>query len=120
MKIGLGLTILGLVLLSCSSLLPAPLGQPGEVVPVQGSVQSIDLGPMAYDGPAEIRLLIDGNGVVDIYVQSCLGGCALMAVDQLHEVERWETWQVTGEVQADGSLSVYTDAHHSLLGLSER
>jgi hypothetical protein len=96
------------------------LGVEGEVVTVTGAVQSIDVSPMAYDGPAEIRLLIDGNGVVVVYVQSCLGGCALEAVDQLHEVEQWETWQVTGEVQDDGSLLVYTDFEHSLLGLSER
>ena len=105
---------------SCTGIFPHPLGEVGQVVTVIGQVQSIDVSPMAVDGPAEILLQIDGNGLVTVYVQSCLGGCALNAVNQLYEVEQWETWQVTGEVQADGSLMVYTDSEHSILGLSER
>lgn len=94
------------------------LGEVGDVVTVEGRVRSIDVSPMAYDGPAVLRLRADGYGAVTIYIQSCLGGCALEAVDQLANIEAGERWQVRGELMDDGSLVLYTDRDHGLLELA--
>lgn len=114
------MTLVTVALVACRGLFVGPLGEVGEIATVTGTVLSVDISPMAYDGPAEIVLRSERHGSVTAYVQSCLGGCALDAVNQLAEVEAGETWQVTGELQKDGSLVLYSDVDHGLLGLSEK
>lgn len=111
---GLGL----MAVAACGFLGLRSLGEVGDVVTIEGTVRSIDLSPMAVDGPAELRIRADGYGPVTVYVQSCLGGCALEAVDQLGQVERGERWRVRGELLEDGSLVLYTDREHGLLALA--
>jgi hypothetical protein len=103
--------LVGIVLAGCG---PQALGEVGQVVTVTGQVESIDLTPMAADGPAEIVLRTESSRQVTVYVASCFGGCAQAAYDQLPEIEAGQTWQATGELQEDGSLSIYTDEGHSL------
>lgn len=103
-----------LTLTACAGVFGQPLGEVGEVVSVAGIVRSVDVSPMAYDGPAEIMVDSQQHGRVSIYVQSCLGGCALMAVNQLDEIEPGEVWQATGEIVERGELAIYSDTHHSL------
>lgn len=103
-----------MALVACAGLFGRPAGEVGEVVTVQGTVQEVDLTAMAADGPAVIRVSTDGYGQVTIYVQSCLGGCALKAVDQLDQVQPGQVWRATGEVLGDGSLAIYRDEVHGL------
>ena len=99
---------------ACGLILAKPLGQAGELATVIGLVQSVDTSPMAYDGPAEIILTTREHGRVRVLVQSCLGGCALGAVDQLSSIEVGQQWLASGEVQDRTTLLVYTDEVHLL------
>lgn len=108
------LIALTLALAGCTGLIVEPLGAVGQVVSVPGVVRSIDISPMAYDGPAEIVLDSELHGRVSVYVQSCFGGCALVAVEQLDHINPGETWQATGEIVERGELAIYTDTLHSL------
>lgn len=110
----INLALVAAVLSACSSLLAASLPEPGEIVTVVGRVRSIDSSPMAYDGPAEIVVDSEDFGRVSIFVQSCLGGCALGAVGQLGDIQPGERWQITGEVIDARTLVLYVDDLHSL------
>ena len=105
------IVLLVAVLGACS---PQSLGEVGEVVSVIGEVQTIDISPMAADGPAKLEMRTEAGRLVTVYVQSCFGGCAHVAVDKLWQIEPGQTWQVSGEVQQDGSLAVYTDEAHAI------
>lgn len=102
------------VVSACSGLFNLPLPAPGETVSIVGQVRSIDTSPMAYDGPAELLVDAEEFGLVTVYVQSCLGGCALQAVNQLGEVDPGERWMITAEVIDEGSLVLYADHLHAL------
>ena len=120
MKAGLLMAIAALMaaaLAACSPGAAAGLGETGETVTVQGVVQSIDLDPMAADGPGEVMLTTEEHGEVLVLVASCFGECAPEATDRLFEMQPGEQWQATGEVQEDGVLSIYVEGEHSLTPL---
>ncbi|MFP3855300.1 MAG: hypothetical protein ACLFWD_13510 [Anaerolineales bacterium] len=91
-----------------------PLGEAGQNATVVGEVRSVDLSPMAYDGPAEIVIQSEAYGEVKVLVSPCFGDCARQAVEQLEVIEAGQQWQATGEVQEDGRLGIFIEGEHFL------
>lgn len=112
--IALSLAWATLLLAGCSQVSTSPVGDPGEVVSVTGTVESVDVSEMQVDGPARIRLRTEEHGRVTVLVPACEGPCALKAVQRLGELQRGARWRVTAEVTTDGGLSVHDDALHGL------
>ncbi len=108
------------VLAGCGLLDADPLGEAGQVVTVVGTVRELDSSEMAVDGPGRIELRSDRHGRVAVFIQSCMGPCALEAVEAfLQQMEEGERWQVTGEVTPEGDLSLYDDNLHGLTPLTD-
>lgn len=108
--------IMGVLLLTaaCSGILGSSLGQVGELAMVEGEVLSMDVTPMAADGPARIELLSPEHGRVLVLVQACFGGCSLQAVQALQVMAPGQTWRATGEVGNEGNLLLYSEGEHRL------
>lgn len=109
--------IVALTLAACGSASAEPLAEAGQIMTVRGEVQSINLDPMAVDGPGEVVLETEKHGTVLVYVAACFGPCVPEANDHLFEMEPGGRWLATGEVQEDGSLLIYVEGEHSLTPL---
>jgi hypothetical protein len=101
--------------LTACSQLARSLGSEGELATVTGTVESVDISPMAYDGPAELRIRSQEHGLIRVYVSACMGPCALDAVNALSEIRPGESWRATGEVSGDHELALYDPVKHVLV-----
>ena len=115
-KIGLSMILfLSLIMTACGLIGDQPLGQPGEQTAVQGEVISVDLSPMAVDGPAEIEIVSQEHGRVLVLVQPCFGDCSRQAVEQLELIQPGQVWRAMGEVAEEDALVLYREGQHSLI-----
>lgn len=110
---------LSLTLSACRSASVEPLGAEGQVTTVVGEVLSVDASEMAVDGPGRIELWTQEHGEITVLLPSCMGPCARQALESFFEMEEEERWEITGEVSADGGLSVHDDSLHGLQQLEE-
>lgn len=98
--------LLVLLVSACSS---PPEASGGGVI---GTVTSVDLAPMAYDGDAVIVMETGGGEVVTVRVAARMNLCDASGLALVGELVPGDRIEVTGSMDPDGSIRPCTDPSH--------
>lgn len=105
------LLVLALLASACG-LRPDPAAQAGPD-PLTGTIEAVDLSPMAYDGDAEISLRTDGGEIVEVRVPARMNLCEATGLDLLNVLDVGMTLEVVGE-RENGVVRPCQSAEHRL------
>lgn len=97
---------------ACSS--PTPASGDGT----RGTVTSVDLSPMAYDGDAVIVMETAAGESVAVHVPARMNLCAARGLDLVGDLRVGDEIDVTGETGPDGAIRPCAEAEHSIVRVS--
>lgn len=91
-------------------------GSPGG--PIIGTVASVDLSPMAYDGNAVLLVRADDGRTVRVEIPARTNLCAAEGISAVGDLHAGDRVEVVGEAGPEGAVTPCTDAAHRLRVLS--
>ena len=103
---------LALLVLAAASACSAPPEASGAVI---GTVQRVDLEPMAYDGDAVIVLRTDSGETVEVRVAARMNLCEAEGLAVVGELRPGDRVEVVGERGEDGAVRPCMSAQHRLV-----
>ena len=108
------LLLLLLVLAGCKSTVPVEVS---AVVPsngiVRGTVQSVDMSPMAYDGNGLVAIETDSGAELVVDIPARMGLCQAEGLDVGSDLQPGDRIEVRGDIQ-DGHMQLCTNPEHYL------
>lgn len=91
---------------------------PEQEVALDGTVASVDLAPMAYDGDALVRVSSDAHGMVTVHLPARSNLCPAQGFDLLPRLKAGDRVRVAGTAAGPADVNVCLLASHrvQLLG----
>lgn len=103
------------VLLLASACGPRPDPAAQGPAPIAGTVERVDLSPMAYDGDAELTLRTDQGERVEVRVPARMGLCEAAGLNVVGRLEIGDRVEVVGEWSENGTIRPCTSPEHRLV-----
>ena len=82
---------------------------------VVGTVTSVDLSPMAYDGDAIIEMVTDSGDTLDVHIAARMNLCEATGLSTVGSLQSGDRIEVVGERGEDGTLRPCSSAEHRLM-----